>query len=475
MTVRPELSPRAPATGRTVSRRHQGLALALFWVLLVSVYGATISSGWKTPDVISAEAGSWRIAHTGEPWVDGIGTDRYVLQVDLDSDVPGTRMVLFSTHHADNGHAVISRTPGAIAAGIPAYWIQSLFDQDSGEDLSAVPGALTAAFLAATTVLLLLLAVRDLLPFRALLAAGGAIAFTTPYWSVLADALWSHGVTTLGIAGMAWAARRERWWLVGIFGGVGLWGRMHVVLIVAMLGVGVALWRRKPTIALTVAATSLPFLGAAFVWGHWMYGAWSVSAATGGYGNVDRLSSSANSLGVSNMLGYLISPGAGLFVWTPVLLVLLPAVVRQWRATPDWVRILACAGILYLLAQASLNRFHGGNGFWGNRLGLETLTCLIPLVVCSLVSVRAWERTVAIGALAYQGGVILLGAAFDLSLTDGHGWHDYDPYLAFRDNPAVTTIVLLVGAGVVVATARVLLRPGHVEDAKGQLRAEPAT
>ncbi len=62
--------------------------------------------------------------------------------------------------------------------------------------------------------------------------------------------MWTHPVTLLGIGGMAWAASRDRWWLVGLFGGVALWGRLHTALIVAILGLAVAVARRRPRIAL---------------------------------------------------------------------------------------------------------------------------------------------------------------------------------------------------------------------------------
>lgn len=434
-------------------------------VLLLAMYAATISTTWKTPDVASAEVGAWRIAHTGAPWVDGLATDHYLLSVDVDETTKHReKLILFSTINQSNGHAVIGRTPGVVAAGIPAYWIQARFDADSANDTSPVPGALTGAALTALSVVLLLFSLKDLVPLRVLLGSGLALALATPYWSVLADALWSHNVTVLGIAGMAWAARRDRWWLVGLFGGLSVWGRLHVAVIVAALGVGLALWRRRPAIAVAVAGTSLPVLAAAFVWGRWVYGSWDLYAVTGGYAQAAGTiaaepGQTGNPGSLTNLLGYLISPGAGLFVWTPVLLALLPAVVRAWRSTPDWTRVLAVSGIAYLVVQSMLNLFHGGTGFWGNRLGLETLTCLFPLVVCSLAQVRPVERTVALALLSYQAGAILLGAGFDLAHNHGFAWREYDPYLALQDNAAATIVVVATGMGLTYFAARTLREP----------------
>ncbi|WP_141002979.1 hypothetical protein [Nocardioides humi] len=293
----------------TTLLRRERAVWALCWLLLATTYGLTISTSWRSVDIASAEVASWQIAHTGAPWLDNPEGGRRTADGTASAG-EWSELGLFWTYNEHNGRAVVRRTPGVIAAGVPAYWIQARLAPDSASTPSAVPGGLTAALLAATTVLLVLLSVRDLVPRRALVAVGLTLALATPYWSLLADALWTHGVTTLGIAGMAWGARRERWWLVGLFGGIGLWGRLHVALIVALLGLGVALWRRRPAIAVQVGIPSVALLTLTFVWGHWMYGAWGLNAATGGYGGVDRLGE-RSTLGIANVLGYLVSPGPG--------------------------------------------------------------------------------------------------------------------------------------------------------------------
>lgn len=455
--------------------RRERWALGTLWALLLALYAVTISPSWSTPDVASAEVGAWRIATTGAPWVDGVHGDRYVLSVDAtDADHDDrARLVLFSATNERNGHTVIARSPGVIAAGIPAYWLQDLVAPSHGTEVSTAPGGLTGSFLAATAVLLLLLALRGLVAFRLLIGAGLALALATPYWSVSADALWTHGVTTFGIAGLAWAIRYERWWLAGLFGGVAVWGRLHVAVIVAVVGVGLSLWRRQPRIAVWIGGTSLPLLAGSFAWGSWTYGHWSLFAASGGYSQATGLAgvpdeSSAGPGLLTNLMGYLVSPDAGLLVWTPVLLAVVPAVVRAWSTTPDWTRVLACAGLTYLVVQAFLNIFPGGTGFWGNRLGLETLTCLVPLVVCSLAQVRARERVVALVLLAYQAGVILLGAVFDLAHRQGTAWHEYEPYLALRDNAVVTVAGIGLGVALTLLAWRLI-------GGERQLRADPAT
>ena len=86
---------------------------------------------------------------------------------------------------------------------------------------------------------------------------------------------------------------------------------------------------------------------------------------------------------LENLAGFLISPDRGLFVWTPLLLLLLPAVVRGWSSAPDWARWLALGGVTYGIAQVGLNVFHGGDAFYGYRLALEPLAAVTPLFVVS--------------------------------------------------------------------------------------------
>jgi hypothetical protein len=76
---------------------------------------------------------------------------------------------------------------------------------------------------------------------------------------------------------------------------------------------------------------------------------------------------------------------------------------------------------------------------------------------------------VAIVLLSYQAGVILLGATFDLAHRQGLAWREYEPYLAFRDNAAATTVTIGLGMAVTIVVWRVLSTD------RDQLRADPAT
>ncbi|GHJ58118.1 hypothetical protein NOK12_06370 [Nocardioides sp. OK12] len=409
-------------------------------LVLLVVYIATVARDRVVNDVLSAALAAWRIATTGEPWFDGFPLEQ----------IPTAPHQHLWTGLADNGHVAVFRSPGAIAAGVPAY----LFGRGTEpQDFSVVPAGVLAAVLVVAALLLYARALLTVLPTAQVVAALTALALTTPIWSNAANSLWPHTVTLVGIAGMAWACSRERWWLLGLFGGVALWGRLHAVLVVALLGLGLALWRRRAVIAVRAGTVSAGFLGLAFVWTHEMYGKWeptggydassvATNATTGGPGGsglVDR---------TVNQLGLWISPDRGILVWTPVLLLLLPAVVRSWRVLPDWSRLLLAAGLAYTFVQGLINHFGGGVNFYGYRLTLELLACSFPAYAMAATRAGPVGRRLLGPVLGLQLGVISLGAvteSFFVPVTEA--WTDSSLALALREFPwligwlALTTLI----------------------------------
>ena len=209
---------------------------------------------------------------------------------------------------AANGHTVIARFPGVVALGLPAY---ALTRPDS---MTVLPGAATAAIASGLAILMMFLALRTRMSERRAAAACLVLAFATPVWSVAADAVWPHTVTLLGITGMAWAAATGRWWLVGLFGGVALWGRLHAALIVATVGVLVGWRRRSPRITIAVGVGSVGMLALLCAWTRWMYG--SLNPASSYVGGVFAVGPQGIER-LTNQLGMWIAPDRGILVWTP--------------------------------------------------------------------------------------------------------------------------------------------------------------
>lgn len=366
-------------------------ALILF-VTSFAVYGLTLSDTISL-DVVSANFGSWHLATTGSPWIED---SKFLINHPL-RDIWVVAVA---------GHEVIARSPGAILASLPAYGIAQ------PDQPNHLPASITAVFLSAWAVVFIYLALAGRVSAKLAVLGACVFAFGTPVWAVAADALWPHTLTVLGIAGMAWAASTDRWWLVGVFGGVALTGRVHVAIVVAVLGLAVALSRRQWSIVLKVGIPSLMMLALTMVWNQWLYKSWN---PTGAY-RIDastEISERYASVWL-NQLGLWIAPDRGILVWTPVLIMLIPAIVRAWSTAPDWSRWLALGGLLYTLVQGWANAFHGGDAFWSQRLGLEFLASVTPLLVFSVQRIGRIARGVLPAVLGIQIFVIALGSVLNV-------------------------------------------------------------
>lgn len=443
-----------------MTRARLGLDSAVLPWLLLSVvallYLATAGYGVANRDPYSAGVGGYVLAQTGEPWVDPVVGD-----IDVD----------YAWLTDSGSHQVVARSPGVIVAAVPSYVVARAFGMNS---FSIVPQAVTASLLAALASALLYLTLRRDLGRRMAIGTSLAFALTTPMWSVAGDALWTHAVTVPALAGLAWSASRERWWLVGLFGGIALWGRLHTALIVLIVGVGMALVRRDPRILIKVGLPSGAAMFLAGVWSHWMYGTWSPSGPYGGTQTVARVGTGFGASwkgDLTNQLGMWVSPGWGFLVWTPAVLVLVPALVKGWKEIPAWAQLLAAAGVAYTLAQAQLNTFTGGDGFYGYRHALELLVCLTPSFAYSAHRLGPWARQLLAVLLGLQFAAIALGAYSEgwyVLYTDA--WRDNSFWLALRTVPAVAAWPVLT-----MLIAWLALKAFEARRKQSQTATEPAT
>lgn len=362
--------------------------------VLAALYGAT-SNPDPSPDARTAAFAARHVALTGDP-VPDIASFPYL----DDNIIRGTWIV-----ETADGREAVGRAPGVIAAVVPAYALARPGTVDP------LPGGLTAALLTAVAMVLLLLVLRRHLGTRTALAATAVVALGTPVWSVAADAVWPHTLTTLGILGTAWAADRRRWWLVGVFGGVMLWGRLHAAVICAVVGLGLARTRRQPGIALRVGAAAAAALALSSAWTRWMYGSWDPSS---GYRAGDFTGGVLDhALDPLNWLGFVVSADRGLLWWAPLLVVLGPTAWRVRHALPDWSRWLAAGGATYAVTQAVLNRFSGGDHFYGYRTSLELVVSLAPALALATPHLSARARRWLVPTVVVQVTMIATGAITD--------------------------------------------------------------
>lgn len=261
--------------------------------------------------------------------------------------------------------------------------------------LTAVFERLAAALLGAVSVALVLLAAREIASLRWAIAAALVYAFGTGTW-VYSQALWQHPLAEVAVAGAAVCLlrppTRRRALLAGAAAALALAARPSAIIPAAIFGL--CIWRER-------RADFWHFLGT-FTAGAALLVAYNVSTLalpTGGY--------RGSGLGLPDagrLLGLLVSPSRGLFVYCPLALLALGALSR--RTQPTALRWFALALPAYAL-------FFAGSRLWwgGYSYGPRLFTDVMPLVVlCALpLAQRLWQR---------RGGraLLVIGAAWGIGV-----------------------------------------------------------
>jgi alpha-1,2-mannosyltransferase len=420
----------------------------LWWFLAAAcVYLATAAYVEINGDVLTTNLASWQLATNGRPYLDQF------TYAPLD-DHPGR--AIWVVLDAD-GREIIGRSAGPMMLAVPAYWLWAQLG--GGDTFTLVPAAVTAALVTGLAVALFHATVRTRLPAREASLATFVVAFATPVWSVAANGVWPHTVTVVAIAAMGWACARERWWLVGVLAGIAVLGRAQTAIIAAVLGITLAVWRRDWRLAVKIAVPSLGLLGVDLLWTRWMYGVWN---PVGYYNPEDVAKWRPDGLfDPVNLLGLFVSPDRGILVWTPVILLLLPALVRSWRTLPDWSRALAAAGLVFVVAESTQVIFPGGDSVYGYRMALELLLCSAPALAFSAPRTGRVARWLLSPVLVVQTLAIAVGAVNNgLGLPLARVWTHNSFVEAVSVSPTVAVAAVVVAVLLSVLVRRIWLDPG---------------
>lgn len=244
------------------------------------------------------------------------------------------------------------------------------------------PAAIVSALIAAIAMGLVAVASNRLVASRLAVAVGLAFGLGTGTWAVASFQLWQHGPAMMWIAaGTVMSINRPLG--SGAAFAVSAIVRPHT----AVIGFGIAAARwihdRKIWPAALIAGGALGGLVALVMYNKAVYGGASIN---GGYGDVflTRLLSVDNfGWYARNLIGALVDPVRGLFVYSPFLLLLIPGLRSAWRESPWWPKGAALGGVVYFLVQFKANRFSGGLGFFSYRYPLEFLAAAAPLLALS--------------------------------------------------------------------------------------------
>jgi hypothetical protein len=318
------------------------------------------------------------------------------------------------------GHLVNVTPSAASVLAVPVVAVFSAFGvnpQDWGAWMEA--DMLTAALASAASVaVVFILLTRLTTRGRAFLIAA-TYAWGTLEWGISGQALWEHTGATLalGVALLAFVDGRL------VLAGAALAAMVAfrpttpviALCLLPLVGRNPRAWGR---LLLGVAPFAIPFL----VYNTIAFG----SPLHQGYGTA-HLSAQLTPhwrFMVQGTLGLLLSPGRGLFVYSPVVLFAVYGAIRGFRQ--PLYRWCAVASAAYVVVAANSNQWWGGESF-----GPRRLTDVLPALVLLLVpAIDAIARTrwlwVYLASLTWSVFVELLGAA---------AW---PPSLWFDGNPDYT-------------------------------------
>lgn len=359
---------------------------SLVTVLAFFVYAVTGAYGVQSIDVVAAEEPAWALATLGT--------------LDL-SQVAHHDIPWYFTRHAD---LFSDRFPAAIFFLVPGYWLAHQFGV---HEFSFIPGVLTAAGVAAATVGMMSAVFARLLTAHQGRLATLFFAFGTGTWTVSGHAPWSHtiGQFFVGLTLLAFARRRDP--LAALAAGFLTLTRPVEAVAVIVLGATLAWQRRSWKTACYFGVLVLPGVLLLFAYNGLMFGQWGPS---NGHELGGAITVSLTDMPI-NLLGTAFSPTRGLLFYYPFLILVPVSFMAAWRAGRDWERSAFLAGASLLVAQLALNRYSGGDTFFGNRLVIEPLTFAAPLLARSVVLVLQGPLRVAMKAFLTVGVVVhALGA-----------------------------------------------------------------
>jgi hypothetical protein len=422
------------------TRQRDRLDACWIAVLLTVLYVMTATySRAQNADVLAAAIPAWNLATEGSPHLDAWAADtKWIGQV--------------------GEHVVSNRLPGPILVAAAFYFVLGRpTSGDAAWPATVYPATVAAAVTTAVAMALLFLALRHLTTRSVAIAATAAVALATSTWSISADGLWTHGPAQLALALALLGASRDRWLVSGTGWGLSLLARPHLGLAGAVMALWVGISRRRWRPVLATAVGGLAGVAVLLAYNRWTFGTWTL---LGGYeeSGFEHGGVGAQSF-VVNVVGTLLSPERGVLMVSPFLLALLPGIPTGWRAAPDWVRGAAVGGLVYLVVQLLLNRFSGGEGFFGYRLPLETLTLAAPLL---LLCFTYWTAR-TLGRLRLL--TVLLGLSVATQALGAILWRQrsgaWDPWTTYRpvdviaERPWASMCVIVV---VALATALVWAR-----------------
>jgi hypothetical protein len=435
------------SANRSSARWWAVVAVATTTVCLVTAHW---SSG-QVDDTRAAMWTAWNLAQHGS--------------FHLDNQPPGLPDLVWFRQLGE--HVVTNRSMGAILAGLPIALLLS-WTGLSPEHLSA----LNAAVMTGATVATLSLVLRRLVSDRLALAATVTVGFGTSLWTVAASETWPQTADALYLSLALLSLSHRRWWWAGVALAPAIMTRPHLAVVALVLGVGLTSTERRARPLLAIGIPASIGMGALVCWNRWMFGAWSVGGAYTGH--EQKLTTVPDSPSVftawaQNAVGAFFSPGCGLFLFAPIAGLAAWWMLAARRSAPAWAWWAFLGGVAYQVIQLYLNVFHGGGGFFGNRLVIEFVVLATPLAAATYAawSQKSSARRLVTAALAAYGVGLHATGAFLAWYLIGTGpdddWTRFYPAVVVQHAGVVGWVVATtsLACAVVFVMHRVQVERGH--------------
>jgi hypothetical protein len=329
---------------------------------------------FSTGDVKPAAMLPFALLRDGKLTFEGTGLDQPFLPLSADP------LPYYLVRSADRIASKYSPALGVLAT--PVYLPAALGRFDARSSTVEHLGKLAAAVLAALGVVCLHAAASRLVGASFAAAATALYVLGTPLLPVIGQALWLHTGAALGFSIAILALTRSAgppWKMGALVGlGIGLAVACRPVDVILAAGfVGALLVLRPRALGWMAAAAAVPvLLLALFQWR--VFG----SPLATGYGTEAEWGWSAPL--VEGIPGLLLSPGRGLFVHAPILVLSAVALARAGRGVcPRWFLPLGFSVVLFVCVMAHWYMWWGGSSP-GNRMVSDAVPVLGVALACGL-------------------------------------------------------------------------------------------
>jgi Dolichyl-phosphate-mannose-protein mannosyltransferase len=327
-----------------------------------------------------------------------------------------------------NGHVVSAYPPWAGVLAVPVYLLPVLAGVSPQAAMIHDLEKLSATLITALSVILLLWTLRRLTSEGIAWSVAIVYAFGTSSFSSSSQALWQHGPSQLFLTlTIYWLVKGRDQPKFSAYAGLALGSaiicRPSNAFIVIPIAAYVLLRHRDQIIGFCLAALP-PFLG--FVTYNTIYNGSPLSIGFPG-GNIDPLR--LISVGAymfqtplyEGLAGVLVSPGRGLFVYSPIFLVSVVGIAMiWWQPEQVLLKCLSFAPVTIILLTSKWAVWWGG-GSYGPRL-LADITAILSLYLY-LPFERARSRWFLKGVIA---GLVVLSISLHALRVFGDGdWNGY--------------------------------------------------